>query len=204
MCMPIHVQTVKDSSSVLSYELVVPGVDARTGLFTAVSEGLVVHSPGCIAGVRPGCAPGNGTDGCVPPAVGECPTVPQQVVTCPCCVQYRLIANGTFSSDKDAWQPGQVRGAGCQGATNRGAAAECIACSPTAALQTRLPALPAFIVWCWPLHTTLLWSLPLNKGVCQRTATKEHQAPFLSLPPPAVHAGVPGREAHCGHGVCRP
>ncbi|KAI7838507.1 hypothetical protein COHA_007768 [Chlorella ohadii] len=48
-------ETVKDSSSVLSYELVVPGVDARTGLFTA----------------------------------------------------YRLIANGTYSSDQDAWQPGQ-------------------------------------------------------------------------------------------------
>lgn len=30
-------QAAKESSSVLNYELVVPGVDARTGLFTAVS-----------------------------------------------------------------------------------------------------------------------------------------------------------------------
>lgn len=97
----------------LSYELVVPGVDARTGLFTAVSAEGAVHGSGCAADSRPGQAPGRPTTRSIRSVLRGMPgpaslhkTLAFPPASAP--AQYRLIANGTYSSDQDAWQPGQV------------------------------------------------------------------------------------------------
>jgi len=96
---------------VLSYELVVPGVDARTGLFTAVSAEGAVHGSGCAADSRPGQAPGRPTTRSIRSVLRGMPgpaslhkTLAFPPASAP--AQYRLIANGTYSSDQAPWQPG--------------------------------------------------------------------------------------------------